>query len=425
MTQRAIAEPRHQAGTTAGNHRADDQLSIVIGLEGLALGGCPINAIDLGRTLRTRGHEVEVFAIEEKAKVSLLPVAERAGFDVTVLPANANGLVRSRQMRQMMNRSSADIIHVFGPWLGPAATVAAGGLRRRAAVVTNWTMDNVHYTPAGTTLIVGTRQLQREAERWHRGPVELQEPPVDLDADLPDPEAARAFRRRWSIAPSDVAAVIVSRFDTVMKAEGIQYAIRAVEHANDVQLKLVLVGDGSAREMLEREATRVNAALHRPAVIFTGALHDPRPAYDAADITLGMGGSALRALAHAKPLIVLGINGFAKTFEPTTVEYFYENGFYGVAPAAEPVAELAAHIVSLMDSSRRDDLGRFGATEVQRRFALDVGAQHLEAIYRQSLEYSGSAPQRFARGIRTAARVGLHDIRRRTSAGLHRRHSGG
>src|SRR4051794_17565415 len=64
-------------------------LRLLIGLEGLALGGCPINALDLARAMRERGHVVDVFAVAEDVSVSLLPYARRRGFEVTVLPRTA------------------------------------------------------------------------------------------------------------------------------------------------------------------------------------------------------------------------------------------------------------------------------------------------------------------------------------------------
>lgn len=392
---------------------ADDRLRIAIGLEGLALGGCPINAIDLGRRMRDRGHEVALFAIDEDVPVTLLPVAERAGFEVAVLPAVAGGLGRSQQIRRFAQQNDAQIIHVYGPWLGPAASVAAVGRRRRACVVTNWTMENVDYTPAQATLILGTRRLEVEAAQLHRGSVQLLEPPVDLDADQPNAEAAHQFRSEWQIDQADIALVVVSRLDTEMKAESIGHAIRTLPVLNDPRVRLVVVGDGDARPALEREAELINSGLGRRAVIFTGALHDPRPAYDAADITLCMGGSALRALAHAKPLVVVGINGFAKTFEVSSTSYFYENGFFGVDATDDPVDRLRTEIVPLLERRRRDELARLGAAEVRQRFGLEVSARRLETIYRDALTRSASTPVRVLNGLRTGSRIAAHDLKHR------------
>lgn len=397
-------------------------LSIAIGLEGLALGGCPINALDLSRTLHRRGHRVSVFAVDEQVKVSLLPYAERSGFDVTLLPTRSGGPARALQIHRFAKAQRADVIHVFGPWLGPPAWAAAALDARRTATVTNWTMENVDYIPAGMPMIVGTRGLQREAETTHRGPVPLMEPPVDLDADHPDPVAGEEFRRQHGIRADEVLAVTVSRLDSDLKAEGIGYAIEAVAHLDLPDLRLVIVGDGNAQDILQRHATAVNDALGRPAVILTGAMLDPRPAYDAADLMLGMGGSAIRSLAHGKSLIVLGLNGFARTFTPATIDYFYDAGFFGDERPENPVAHLADQIRSLLPEATREQFGSFGLSEVRQRFGLEAGADKLEAIYRSALAAIPPMPRRLGIGGRALVRMSANEakkaLRRRRPAAV-------
>ena len=388
------------------------QLSIAIGLEGLALGGCPINAIDLSRTLRRRGHRVAVFAIDEKVKVSLLPYAERAGFKVTLLPARASGPSRALQIHRFASAEQADVIHVFGPWLGPSAWAAAAFDARRTAAVTNWTMENVSYIPAGMPMIVGTRGLQRQAETTHHGPVPLMEPPVDLETDYPDPLAGSAFRRQHGIREDELLAVTVSRLDSDLKAEGIANAIDAVAELDLPALRLAIVGDGNAQDMLQRRVDAANASLGRQAVLMAGAMIDPRAAYDAADLTLGMGGSAIRSLAHGKPLIVLGVNGFARTFAPDTTDYFYDVGFFGDEGDPDPVSRLAGEIQALLPAARRQQLGSFGMAEVRQRFGLEAGADKLESIYRSALADRPSVAARISRGGHTLLKMSANEAKK-------------
>lgn len=389
-------------------------LNVLIGLEGLALGGCPINALDLGRALRQRGHHVSVFAIDEDVKVSLLPYAARCGFTPVLLPAGSGTVGRTRQIRELADSVGAEVTHVFAPWLGPAATAAMATRRSGAAVVTNWMMENVFYTPRHTPVIVGTQRLHDELALRHQGRVWLMEPPVDVVADAPDPARGREFRQAWDIADGELAVVVVGRVDAHLKAEGLGYAIRAIE-VNESNLRLVIVGDGDAFGQIQALAEEVNRRLGRPAVLLTGAMHDPRPAYDAADIALGMGGSALRALAHGKPLVVLGGRGFARTFEPTSAGHFYQEGFYGQQSPDDPVRHLATVLDSLCGREARAALGEFGLSEVVRRFSLEAGAVRLEQIYRHTLAH---LPLRYQRGVvaagqltRTAARERWHALR--------------
>ena len=390
-----------------------DPLRILIGLEGLALGGCPINALDLGRALRARGHTVNIFAVDEDVRVSLVPYAEASGFDVTVLPARSGVLGRARQIRRLAQQQSADVVHLFAPWLGVAAVGVHWSRRSCATVVTNWMMNNVSYTPARTPLILGTRKLQREAQVNHRSRVWLLEPPVDLAADAPDPELGLRFRREVGIGDDEIAVVIVSRLDTHMKAEGIRHAIDAVAALDLPDVRLVVIGDGNASGELRRRAADANHELGRTAVLLPGALHDPRPAYAGADVTMGMGGSALRALAHGKPLIVLGERGFAKTFDRDSEDDFSESGFYGDHPTENPVAHLAGLLADVLPPERRRELGAFGLARVHERYGLDAAADHLEVIYRTSLQQLPPRASRWASALYVLLRAEGHAVRAR------------
>jgi glycosyltransferase involved in cell wall biosynthesis len=164
----------------------------------------------------------------------------------------------------------------------------------------------------------------------------------------------------------------------------------------------VVIGDGPSYGALREHAEKVNAALGRRAVIMAGQLADPRPAYAAADIALGMGGSALRAMAFGKPLIVLGVGGFAEPFEPDTAAQFLTGGFFGEG-AGEPSAQpLAGHIRRLAADARlRRDLGRLSRRTVVDRFSLTAAAGVLDDVYRRAVAIR---PAR----VRDAVRVVAH-----------------
>ena len=412
---RDTAEGKYSLDIVEGTPRP---LSVVIGLEGLALGGCPINALDLGRALRERGHRVNVFAIDEDVRVPLLPYARQSGFDVELLPTRSGTASRAWQIRRFAGQHDADVVHVFAPWLGAAACIAMGSRRRGIAVVTNWMMNNVNYVPRRTPMVVGTRSMQQDAEEWHTGRVWLMEPPVDVRGELAGREGAHAFRTEYGVGDDDITAVIVGRIDSHMKAEGIRNAIGAVALLDEPRLRLVLVGDGNAFEEIQREAERVNRQLGRRAVIMTGAIYDPRPAYAAADIALAMGGSALRALTHGKPLIVLGENGFARQFKPATLDYFLQHGYYGDEVTDRPVELMRGMLAQLLDADRRKELGEFGREFVQSRFALDLTAERLEGIYRRELSEAEDRPRRSFDAAKVLARALAHQALQRL-----RRHS--
>src|SRR5690606_32800814 len=93
---------------------------------------------------------------------------------------------------------------------------------------------------------------------------------------------------------------------------------------------LLIVGGGEAEDHLRRRAAVVERGCGRRVVHFAGEQLDPRRYYAAADVVLGMGSSALRAMAIGRPVVVQGERGFALTCEPATIATFLRQGFWGV-----------------------------------------------------------------------------------------------
>ena len=61
-------------------------------------------------------------------------------------------------------------------------------------------------------------------------------------------------------------------------------------------------------------SVRRECRLGRDAVVLTGAMLDPRPAYAAADVVIGMGGSSLRGMASASPRSSSALGGSRRSF---------------------------------------------------------------------------------------------------------------
>ena len=92
----------------------------------------------------------------------------------------------------------------------------------------------------------------------------------------------------------------MSRLSPELKREGLLSAIAAVGLVDPaLNLRLLIVGHGPCREELQEAADAMNAHVGRKAVTLTGPLMEPRDAYAAADIVLGMGTSAQKGMAFA------------------------------------------------------------------------------------------------------------------------------
>lgn len=233
-----------------------------------------------------------------------------------------------------------------------------------------------------TTKIMGTADLGVETRRVQRGEVWVLESPIDVARDHPGIDGS-AFRRIHGVADSELLIVSVSRLAIDLKLDALVRAIDAADLlAGKYPLRLVLVGDGPARDALLSRALAVNLRWGREVVTLHGSELDPRPAYAAADVVVGMGSSALRALAIGRPVVVQGEEAFSEIFEPDTLDLFLRQGFCGIGDDAPSANRLADQLDGILaDPLRREALGQFGRQVVTERFSLERAVRVQIDIY--------------------------------------------
>lgn len=394
-----------------------EPMRVLIYPHAMELGGSQLNAIELAGAVRDRGHAVTVYAADGPLVGYVrdlgLPYLKAATSRLRPGPAIA------RDLAGVVREHRIDVVHGY-EW-PPTLELFAAGLRspNLAVVSTVMSMAVSPFIPSSVPLAVGTERIRAAAQASRRGPVYLLEPPVDTQRNRPDC-AAEKFRLAYPDEASIPQVVIVSRLVQELKLEGILSAIRVADRlSHERKFRLVIVGDGSARAQIERRAAQVNAVHARTVVLVTGELTDPRGAYDSADVCIGMGGSALRSLAFAKPLIVQGESGFFETLTPATVDLFLAQGWYGVgdtAAADDADNRLTAMLRPLLDNAaERERLGAFGLDLVSSRFSLPRMAELQEQIYRDALAAPVPTARRLQDAVRSGAGLIDYKLRRRVA----------
>lgn len=383
----------------------------------LQIGGSQINAIDLAAAVAAAGHDVVVYGIPgplvqyiEKRGLRFIP-ARRLKYR----PAPS----RIMQLLSIARRERIDLMHTYEwpPCLD--AYYGAGILGRVPILCTELSMHVSTTIPRSVPLIMGTADLGDEARKRQRAPVWVLEPPINTTDDHPRIDGTD-FRSEHRIGEHELLIVSVSRLAIDLKLDALVHAIDAVDSlAGQYPVRLVLVGDGEARSALETRARAVNDRWHREVISFAGAHLDPRSAYAAADVVVGMGSSALRALSIGRPVVVQGEAGFSETFAPETLDIFLRQGFYGIG-AGYNAALLAQQLESLLsDAQRRAALGAYGREIVEKRFSLDRAAQVLLGIYEEVHEASFSTNLLdAAHSMASALKIEIsnHDPRRKRAA---------
>ncbi|PBC71370.1 glycosyl transferase family 1 [Streptomyces sp. TLI_235] len=373
---------------------------VLVHLNNLALGGAQLNAVDIARTLRDRGHDPVLFAQGVAGDAPLVDVAAGHGLDITVAgdPDTPHGEVRRRMQGLALDHGS-ELIHAWEVRAARNAYFGPGRLGRLPVVTTFYGIRMLRGLPRHQPLVLGLGALMGDGRAFGHRDVRLVEPPVNTGTDAPGTVDGTAWRRGLGIDDEELLLAIVTRLvPDLEKDAGAELTVDAVRALDDPRIRLAIVGTGPSHDRLRARAAEANAALGREAVLVPGQMADPRPAYDAADVVLGMGGSALRGLAFAKPVVVHGAAGYTAVHEPgPLVEPHASRCMYGFGDGSRDPGPLAEQLRGLLnDPGRRTELGRWGRDWVVGRFSLEGVAGAFEQLYLEVL----AAPPGPARWLR-------------------------
>ena len=362
-------------------------MRILVYPHAMEIGGSQLNAVQLAGAVRDRGHEVIVLS-EPGPLVARVHDMGLEHLEIPLRRRRPSPEVLGRLVRVVEQRK-VDVVHGY-EWPPVVEAFFGPGLRHRTPVVgTVMSMSVVPFFPRTVPLIVGTQQIREKAVAAGHRRVTLLEPPVDTDADNPA-VVGGGFRAEHGIEPDEILVAMVCRLVPELKLEGLLTACDAVGELAGAghRVRLVIVGYGRAREEVANRAARANALAGRTVVLLTGEIADPRPAYAAADVVVGQGGSALRGMAFGKPLVVVGEEGFSELLTPECVSTFLRQGWYGLGPgsAGSGVPALRSALERLVISPElRDRLGTYGRALVVGRFALNRAARLQEEEYADAL----------------------------------------
>ena len=373
-------------------------------LHELVLGGTTVNGIELAAALRNlHGHEVTLFATP--GPMARLVDDYRLRFVPAPVASVHPSPARMRALRELVRRERPDVIHAWEAW--PCMDTYCGVHLPLGVpmLVTDMTMQVTRLLPRDLVTTFGTPELVDRAAAAGRHKVKLLLPPVDVRLNAPASVDPARFRQRWAVDARDITLVTVSRLIESMKGESLMRTIRAVASlGRELPLRLLIVGDGSARARIAQLADQVNRQLGRSAVVLTGAMLDPRPAYAAADIIIGMGSSSLRGMAFGKPVIVVGERAFSAPFTPETAQDFYYKGLYGVGDGAPGDDRLIADIRSLAEHPQGlPALGEFSRQFVAERYSLEVVSAQLSDLFHMAVADTPRDARAAKDALRTAA----------------------
>jgi L-malate glycosyltransferase len=369
---------------------------ILISLFRLAIGGSHINAIEIGSLIKQRGHEVIVYAPDGPLRER---IAELGLEYVQAGPARPGrpSVANVRGLSALVRQRKIDLVHAY-EWVPTWEAAYGPHLRIGTPVLsTVYSVEVPPFVPRHLPMIVGyTQELDIERRRG-RSRVYTVVCPVDTEANAPVADNGPA-RKRFGLRDDDLAAVVVSRLSAELKREGLLSAITAAGLVDPaLNLRLLIVGDGPCREELQDAADAVNARLGREAVTLTGPLMDPRDAYAAADIVLGMGTSAQKGMAFGKPVVIQGERGYWETLTPESMPQYLYHNFYGLGDGSDGAPRLAAIIGELArNRGRWIELAEFGRKTALAVFSNEAAAGRVMEICEDAAARRDSPGRRVA-----------------------------
>jgi glycosyltransferase involved in cell wall biosynthesis len=381
----------------------------------LGIGGSQLNAIEIGAAVQALGHRTTVFgqpgALVARVRELGLEFVQAPEPGKRPSPRTVSALVK------LIDDRHIDVLHGY-EWPPALECVLAARRRPRvAAVGTVMSMAVAPFIPTTMPLMVGTAEIAAAERDFGRPEVHLLEPPVDLRENDPGVDVGQAeFRTQHRLEAGCLTVGMVTRMAYELKLEGILAAIQTVEMlAEEFPIRLVIAGDGPARaEVIERAAT-ANARAGAGTVLLLGELLDPRTVYATADVLLGMGGSALRAMAFAKPLVVQGEHGFWRLLDSEALPRFLWTGWYGVGDGAAAGSAVLAQILRGLheDPGSREFLGGFGRRIVEERFSTEVAASTQLEVYSSALGSPRTIVNTLPSDVIAASRYTRYYLRKR------------
>jgi glycosyltransferase involved in cell wall biosynthesis len=370
---------------TASTRYKTRVLSIVHVLSSYGVGGQERVALDLAIGQRARGHRVGVISLAPPPDGAMADELSRAGAEIGRVPKRDGGVDPSLVVRlaRELRARGADVVHTHNPLplvygvpaarlIGAAAIHTKHGknpsgpanriLRRAAAQ-----LAHAFVAVSDTTATQAREQREMPRSRLHVIPNGIR-----LDRFTPDPEARAAIRVELGLGDAWVVGT-VGRLDEYKNQV---LLIRAMAPLLGPRVRLVIVGEGDTRPLLEAEIETLGERGRW--VTMTGRRMDvPRlvHAFDVFALSSKSEGLPLvvpEAMAAALPIVATSVGGL-----PDVID----DGVTGllVPVEQEPLAAALARLERERELARQ--MGLRGREVALERYSHDRMVEDYLALY--------------------------------------------
>lgn len=370
-------------------------LNILLIVDSLGIGGTETHVLSIAKSLKSRGHHIVVGT----SGGPLTPYFHQADIDIINMPFQNDNPLSSNytklleQTRSIINEYEIDIIH----------THLIAGLKI-AIQVSQELLVPVVFTAHG--MFYPWRQLQslidgcehviavsppvatyiKNRIGYPRNQISIIPNGIDIDYFAAIDGNPNQFRQELGISDQETLVSVVSRI-AWGKTRIIEDTIYAVERLYEKHnLRLAVVGSGPDSPFIHAIAAMVNKRHQEDIIILTGALLDPKLAYQSSDLVIGTARVALESMSAGKPVIAAGNSGYVGPITPENLNhawqlYFGDHDFL----TNSSTGLLANDLENLINNKPSAKTTAKLRQLVKQYFAIDHVVENIEQIYHHVL----------------------------------------
>lgn len=369
-------------------------MRVMVCIPCLMTGGTEIQTLNLVAALVAAGHEVTTVCYFEHS-ASMVANYERAGSRVVLLApegkrpvgVKSTALLLYKGLRRAMKSYKPDVAHVqyMAPGAIPIIILRLLGMRR--IVATAHTAADIYPSLrllhfVARHVLTAFQCITLRAEESFFGSSSLYQPSMELAHrgnhftiynNLPPYISIATMTRQHG---KSLTIGVVSRLETIKGMDLVVPAFAEV-HSVNAATRLLVVGDGSQRQLMEQQARDAGIA---DVVEFVGRKQQSelQRYYDQIDILLmpsrseGFGLTAIEGMARGCVVVAANTGGL-----PEVVR----DGEVGLLHTPESVADLAAKIISLASNPHIMHEMSENAIKYVAQYSFERYAQLIEDLY--------------------------------------------
>lgn len=157
-------------------------------------------------------------------------------------------------------------------------------------------------------------------------------------------------------------------------------------------IELYIIGGGSEYQKISDKVKKVNKKHGRRLIFALGNLNDPSIYFDTQGVFVGVSRSALEAMAHGMPVILLGNEGYLGLLNKNNMQQAIKSNLTcRCSPKLPTPLELTRELTRFfeLDDKEREHLSALSVSLVKKEFSADQMAKNTLVFYKQILlEYN-------------------------------------